>query len=315
MSGPSSYARPGAMVIGAGFIGTAVAEAFLAAGVDVTVVNRSPLNDRRAERLGDARIVIGDAGDAAVLEGALDDVGTVVFSAGAPTPAIGSEHAEDAMRLVLAPLVAVLDALTRRPGVRLLYLSSGGTVYGEPEVEPVPEDHPLRPGSVYARVNVEAERRLETYRTQHGVATTALRCANPYGPGQPGDRGQGLIGTLLWSDGAVPMYGDGSAVRDYIHVDDAAAVIVALAAHDGDLPPVINVGTGVGTSSAEIVSLVEKITQRTIPVRYEPPRSTDLRRVVLDVGLLRSLVDFDPVPIEQGIEATYVRNVAASLGG
>lgn len=314
MDGARGSGSSRTLVVGAGFLGTAVAEASLASGQSVTVLSRQPLDDGRAARLSHARVVLGDATDALLVEDALADADTVVFCAGVAVPTIAAHDLRSAVAESLPPLLTVLDALVRRrPTARLLYLSSGGTVYGEPSAELVHEDHPLRPTTAYGSINVEAERRLATYRSRHGVRTTSLRCANPYGPGQHAGRGQGLIGTLLWSDDPVPFYGDGSTVRDYVYVRDFASAVVALGGVRDELPQAINIGTGVGTSLSEVVTLVEKLTERPIPLRYEPARPTDLRRVVLDVSLLRRLIPFDPMPLDQGIAATYAEGLAAGV--
>jgi UDP-glucose 4-epimerase len=302
------------LVVGAGFLGTAVAEACLASGQPVTVLSRRPLDELSPTRPADARVLLGDATDALLVEDALTDVDNVVFCAGVAVPTIAAHDLRKAVAESLPPLLTVLDAITRRrPDARLLYLSSGGTVYGEPSVDPVPEDHPLRPTTAYGAINVEAEHRLVAYRSRHGVRTTSLRCANPYGPGQRSDRGQGLIGTLLWSDDEVPFYGDGSTVRDYVYVRDFASAVVSLCNLSTDLPPAINIGTGVGTSLNEVVTLVEKVTERTVALRYEPARPTDLRRVVLQTSLLESLIPYDPMPLDQGIAATYAEGLASGL--
>jgi UDP-glucose 4-epimerase len=302
------------LVVGAGFLGTAVAEASLAAGQSVTVLSRQPLDERAAARLSGAHVVLGDATDALLVEDALADVDNVVFCAGVAVPTIAAHDLRKAVAESLPPLLSVVDALTRRrPHARLLYLSSGGTVYGEPSIDPVPEEHPLQPTTAYGSINAEAERRLATHRSRHGVRTTSLRCANPYGPGQRAGRGQGLVGTLLWSDDEVPFYGDGSTVRDYIYVRDFASAVVSLCNLPTDLPPAINIGTGVGTSLSEVVALVEKVTERTALLRYEPARATDLRRVVLQTSLLESLIPFDPMPLDQGIAATYAEGLASGM--
>jgi UDP-glucose 4-epimerase len=102
-------------------------------------------------------------------------------------------------------------------------------------------------------------------------------------------------------------------LRDYIYVRDFASAVVALCALDTELPPAINIGTGVGTSLSEVVTLVEKVTERTVPLRYEPARATDLHRVVLQVSLLERLIPFDPMPLDQGIAATYAEGLASGL--
>jgi UDP-glucose 4-epimerase len=301
------------VVIGAGFIGAAVARAIAAQGSPVTVLTRAtnsppPLHDAAI------RVVLGDATDPAALDAALLDAGSVVFCAGAALPAEAESDPAGELTQAAQPLLATLEALRRRRGVRLLFCSSGGTVYGEPDQIPVHESHPLRSESAYGMAKVTAEHYLQLYASRHGVPTTALRCANVYGPGQVPFRSQGLVATLLASAATgreVVVFGDGSAVRDYVYIDDVAQATVELLEHD-DLPAAINVGTGVGTSVEALLQIVERTVGRPLRVRHEPARPSDLRRVVLDVTRLRSLVPFDAVSIVEGLERTWAYQKAAA---
>jgi UDP-glucose 4-epimerase len=257
---------------------------------------------------------MGDARHPSTLRDALLGATAVVFCDGGSVPAAAEAAPAEELERATAPLLAVLDALTGRPEVRLLFLSSGGTVYGEPERLPVDENQPLRPRTAYGTIKAVAEDHLRRYRDQHQVGATALRCANVYGPGQAPFRSQGVIATLLASAAIgreVVIFGDGTSVRDYLFVEDLAGVVGALLRLRA-LPPAINVGAGVGTSLRELLELVERTTQGPLRVRYEPERPTDLRRVVLDIRLLRSLVEFDPLPLAGGLQRTWDVDASAA---
>jgi UDP-glucose 4-epimerase len=301
--------RPfGTLVVGAGLIGGSVAAALLAAGHEVTVLTRSPPSPGVAARLAGARVVVGDAADAEPTAAAFEGAGTVVYCAGAAGPAEAERDPVAAERVTIRPLLGVLSAAERRPGTRLIFVSSGGTVYGDAGTAPVSEARPLRPMSAYARLKAEAEGHLAGARAHTGVTTTALRCANVYGPGQAPWRSQGVVATLLAaaaSDGAVvPLFGDGRAVRDHILIDDVARAVVSLLALPS-LPPAVNVGTGIGTTLSQLVALVEDVTGRHLAVRWHASRPTDLGHVVLDVALLRQLVGFAPTPLRAGLTALW----------
>jgi UDP-glucose 4-epimerase len=106
--------------------------------------------------------------------------------------------------------------------------------------------------------------------------------------------------------------GDGTVVRDYVHVDDVVKVVLGLAGRR-DVPPVVNVGTGVGTSVADLLRQVAEITGTTVPVERRPARPGDVHRVVLDIGLLRSLLPFDPLPVREGLARTWTAMSEAAL--
>ena len=293
------------VVVGAGFIGGAVARTLVDRGHRVTVLTRG--TSEPLAMGGGARVVVGDALDEAVVHDALIDARAVVYCAGGALPAEAERDPAAELRRATLPLLAALAALRERPGVPLLFMSSGGTVYGEPDQLPVHESHPLRPRTAYAVAKAAAEQYLGIYRELHGVPTTSLRCANVYGPGQVPYRSQGVVATMLASASSgreVVVYGDGGALRDYIFIDDVADVVAALLTKD-ELPSAINLGTGVGTRLDTLLSLVEETVQRPLRLRFEPKRPTDLERVVLDVGRLRGLVPFEPVEFADGLRRTW----------
>ena len=156
----------------------------------------------------------------------------VVFAAGTAKPAESNEHPMHEIAANLGPLVATLEGMRRASAPALTLLSSGGTVYGPHAPTPTPETAPLWPISTYGVLKVAAERYVGLFARQHGLAADILRCANVYGPGEPTHGSQGLIGVTraaLRADRPVVVFGDGSARRDFVHVDDVAETVVALA--------------------------------------------------------------------------------------
>jgi UDP-glucose 4-epimerase len=272
-----------AVVVGNGFIGSVVARALADAGRSVTVVGRQ---DR--DRLV---YLVGPGTD-------------VVFAAGPSVPAaveVDASAGVEALRLLetVIELVGAVDGT-------LLFVSSGA-VYGESDRLPVDEGHPLRPVNVYGTAMAAAEALVSEAVRRHGLAATALRCGNVYGPGQDPTRRQGLIAELLDAvavDRPVEIWGDGSIERDYLHIDDFAEVVLACAGRR-DLPPALNVGSGRATSVSELLDLVETVTGKAVDVRRRPGRSFDVGRIALDIGRLRGLTGFEPLPLETGIARTW----------
>jgi UDP-glucose 4-epimerase len=238
----------------------------------------------------------------------------VLFAAGSSVPA-DDENDPGKSIDAIAPLIAVLEAVRDSPGASLLFMSSGGAVYGEPETLPVVEDHPLRPQSAYGAAKAAAETYLAYYAARYRVHATALRCGNAYGPGQVPGRGQGLIGELLSAAEArrrVDVWGDGSCRRDYVYVGDVVESIVALGGRR-DLPAAINIGSGSATSVLEVISTVSDVMGRAVDVRHLPARPFDVQCVALDIQRLRRFVDFDPVSVRQGVGLTWKRMVADTV--
>jgi UDP-glucose 4-epimerase len=295
------------LVIGCGFIGSHLVEALMRAGEQPVVLTRSAPHKEIASLLGDGDLHLGDAADAEAAQGALEGVGSVIFCAGGLMPAASEQEPARDARLTLDPLLAVLDAMEDRPGAELLYVSSGGTVYGEPERLPVDEGHPTRPRGSYGMLRLECERELERRRLDRGLRSRILRCATVYGEHQRPERGQGAVVTFLHRverGEPVDLYGDGTSVRDYIYVGDVARACVEIRGLEGG-PPVLNLSTGEGTSLRGLLRLVEEELGEEATVVSHPGRRFEVETVTLDPSRLQALIDFRPTPLRAGIARTH----------
>jgi UDP-glucose 4-epimerase len=271
------------------------------------VLTRSSPADEVLAAIGPDNLHLGDAADAADLNAVLGEVRHVVYTAGGLLPAASEENPERDASLTLAPLRGVLEALRERPGVRLSYVSSGGTVYGQPERLPVSEEAPTRPLGTYGRLHLICEEEIERYRVEHSLPARILRCSTVYGEHQQPDRGQGAVATFLHRierGKPIHLYGDGGTIRDYVYAGDVAKTLVRLIDRK-DGPMVLNVGSGKGTSLRELLELVERETGRRATVEQRGERGFDVHAIVLDSSRLRAMLDFEPTPIEDGIARTH----------
>lgn len=272
-----------------------------------TVLTRSEPDAATRARIDGARLVIADAADAEQLRTALGEAGHVAWCAGGLLPAESNERPIDDVVGTLAPLLVALQALADRGWGHLTLISSGGTVYGNPTVLPVPEHAVLRPLTSHGITRLAAEHYVSLFADVHGVAGLSLRCANVFGAGQRPGRSQGVVAATFarLRDGAhIPVFGDGTSVRDYIHVDDVVDALMAL----WDLPTtpgVVNVGSGVGTSLSDLLALMEEVSGVAVRVDRHPARPGDVRGIVLDTTLLRSLIPFEPRPLRDGLARTW----------
>jgi UDP-glucose 4-epimerase len=297
----------GVLVVGGGFLGSHVVAGLAAEGARVTVLTRTRPDGAAASRIAGARTVVADAVDPSAIERALDNVDHVVWCAGGLLPADSNLDPIADVREALPPLLATLEALRRRPGVGLTFMSSGGTVYGNPMILPVPESHPTSPLTSHGVTKVAAEQYLGLYQDVYGVPALILRCGNVYGEGQRGDRSQGVIAaglTGVQTGRPFPMFGDGSSERDYLYIGDVVDVVCELLQRT-DVPRVVNVGSGQGATVAEVVAAIESVTGTTMTLDPRPARPGDVSRIVLDTSVLQSLVPFDPLPLRDGIALTW----------
>ena len=293
---------------GTGLLGSATAAAFCDLGADVVVVARHPLHSAaKARRLQGCTTVNGDAASPTLLAEVLEGAEHVVYSVGTSLPAESNANPARDIEQSLPPLINLLEALRERPGIGLTYYSSGGTVYGEPARLPVTEDEPCNPITSYGVTRLASEKYVGMYSRLYGIPSRVLRIANAYGPFQEAGRSQGVIASFLAAvrDGRpVRLFGDGEVRRDYVQVSDIARATVALAAI-GDGPLVVNVGTGVGHSLNELLDMVQRVTSLNVDVEHFASRHYDVRSLVLDVSRLRELIEWDPVPMEEGIASTW----------
>ncbi len=293
-------------VIGAGFIGTHVAEGLLGAGFETTVINRSPLDGRKARLLDGARVAILDASARKLLAPQLADADHVVYCAAGLMPAESNIDPVTDAGLSLPPLLNVLSLLAERPGIGLTFLSSGGTVYGPSDSAFIDEEHPTEPVTSYGVMKLAAEKYVLLHRAMHGVPARVLRCSNVYGPDQPATRSQGAVAVFvdrIVRGEPVPLYGDGSIVRDFVFVADVVDVILrSLSAGDGSAT--LNVGSGAGASLAELIALIEQISGLRARIEPLPDRGFDVPRVVLDVTRARNELGFEPTSLEEGLRRT-----------
>jgi len=294
------------LIVGWGFLGAAIGRRLAADGVGVTGLTRSASWRTDTARLAGSRIVVADVRDPDVLEDALADVDHVVFCAGGVTPPSAAADPPQAAAAMLPPLLAINEALSKRPHVALTYLSSGGAVYGDPDRLPVDETEPPLPISPYGALHLSAEMCAQAYARRFGTPTNILRCANVYGPGQAYDRDQGVIAIFLdriTRGLPITVFGDGSALRDYVLVDDVASAVARIVEDRIDVGTV-NVGSGQGHTVLEVVDAISHAIGKSPIVDPRPRRGFDVRSVVLDITRLSSLIPYAPTNFHRGLDMT-----------
>jgi UDP-glucose 4-epimerase len=205
--------------------------------------------------------------------------------------------------------LGLLEALRRRGGGRIVFASSGGTVYGRLHQTPVREEHPLAPITSYGAGKATAEIYLGLYRVTHGMDCRIARMANPYGAGQDPTRRLGAVTTFLHNaltGQPIEIWGTGEVVRDYVHISDVAACLVTLArAPRTDEAFIFNVGSGVGTSLNDIIAELESLMNRKLDVRRSENRPFDVPVSVLAIDRARRLLGWEPrLPLGEGIRLT-----------
>ncbi|MFG1300156.1 NAD-dependent epimerase/dehydratase family protein [Xanthobacter sp. V3C-3] len=235
----------------------------------------------------------------------LDGVTTVYHLAWSTIPASADpDPARDIIENVVGT-VRLLEAARRVPGLRIVFASSGGAVYGPAEGLPVHETHATRPVSAYGISKLMVEHYLEKHRALYGLDAVALRIGNCYGAGQHKHKGLGavtLFARAALRREAISLFGNGGVVRDYVHVDDVVDALIA-AAMRPTVPGPINIGSGVGHSLIEVIGKLEAALGRRIEVQRAAARTFDVSASVLDVSRARERLDWTPaITLDLGIE-------------
>jgi UDP-glucose 4-epimerase len=205
-------------------------------------------------------------------------------------------------RAIIEPSFRLMEQCARL-GIRFVLFSSGGTVYGESHGERVREDHLLAPKNYYGLSKVMLESYAQLCQRMHGLRYLLLRPSNPYGRHQRLQGAQGLIAVALGnmlSGRALQVWGDGSAVRDYLDVGDLAAAVVSLIDR-GVVDRTFNIGSGVGHSLNEVLAMLREVTGRALPVQYHAARSVDVQSIVLDTSALAAVIPWQPRPLRLGL--------------
>ncbi len=206
---------------------------------------------------------------------------------------------------------AVLDKCVKNGVKRVVFISSAGTVYGMAD-GPVSETSPTEPINSYGMQKLCVEKLLSVYGRIHSLDYRVVRLANPYGRFQRFDGVAGAVTTFVYramTSRMIKIYGDGSIVRDYIHIDDAIRGIVNVASCDGPVK-LFNLGSGVGTSLNELVACVGDTLGVAVRTEHVPARGVDVPYNVTDISLYeRTFGPLGAAPLREGIllTAEYLR--------
>lgn len=299
---------------GAGFIGSHVADAFVARGDRVWIIDDLSTG-KEANLNSGAEFIRASVNDEIVGDLFRKVGGFDIVSHHAAQIDVRKSVADPRLdaRINLDGLLNLLER-SREYGVqRFVFVSSGGVVYGEPDVRPTPENNSKNPLSPYGVSKLASEFYLSYYHKVHGLEYAALRYANVYGPRQDPHGEAGVVAifcTRLMEGKTLTVFGDGQQTRDYVFVGDVVAANIRVA----DTPPAsavtldqraFNVGTGVGTSVLRLAELLTRIHGAEAVIEHAAERAGELRHSCLDTSKLRQLGWQPRTSLEDGLRATY----------
>lgn len=292
------------LIGGNGFVGSHIKDLLLGMGASVRVLDRYPERFRDADRRVDYRI--GDFSDPKTMKNALAGIETVIHLQSTTVPSTSEHSNVFDIESNLIPTVRLLEAMVETGCQRIIYLSSGGAVYGNPSQVPTGEDAPLAPISSYGVIKSVIERYLQ-YFGRYGINALIVRPSNLYGIRQGNTGVLGLVNTLLEKalrDEEVVIFGDGSAVKDYVHIDDLLHFLTKAIAMNAT--GIFNVGSGQGVCVNEVIAAVRSVTGKELRIRHEDARPYDVARIILDITKAQTVLGWQPtVKLEDGIRQVW----------
>jgi UDP-glucose 4-epimerase len=300
---------------GAGFIGSHVADLFLAQEWEVTIVDdlssgkrenipgQAKLHEISVNSLELVRLVTAQNFDVIAYLAAQMDVRKSVADpiADAATNILGTLNLMEALRAAGS-------------GARVVFTSTGGVLYGDFNTPPNFETYPKDPESPYAIAKLSTEHYLAYYGRVHSMDSAALRFGNVYGPRQDPHGEAGVVAIFcgrILSNRPLTIFGDGRQTRDYVYVGDVARAVYLAATQP--LPPkgrldarAFNIGTGKGTSVIEIAELLQEVTGIKVPIEFAPHRPGEQQESFVNADKARELLGWTPqVSLPEGLARTF----------
>lgn len=293
---------------GGGFIGSAIADRLLKDDHELRIFERPRVEPYRkfTENEG-VEWVTGDIQSTHDVGEAIDGADVVLHLVSTTLPKNSNDDPIYDVQSNLVATLQVLNAMVARNVRKIVFISSGGTVYGIPKYLPIDEQHPTDPLVSYGIIKLAIEKYLHMFEYMHDFKATILRVANPYGERQRIETAQGVVGVFLYralNDMPIDIWGDGNITRDYIHVSDVAEAFVRAVEYFGP-KSVFNISSGVGTSLNELIAMLEDVFGKSIERRYHPGRPFDVPVSVLSNELAREELKWAPfTSIRDGIAHT-----------
>jgi len=300
---------------GGGFIGSHICDQLVAAGHEVRIFEKVGLSKNNIHHLGNrVEWMEGDFLNPDCLRNAVNGTEIIFHLISSTLPKDSNDNPVYDITSNIIPTLHMLEA-ARVAGVRKVILSSsGGTVYGIPRKIPITEEHPTEPICSYGIHKLMIEKYLFLYNKLYGLDYAIMRISNPYGERQRQTGGQGVIPIFLHKilhDEPIEIWGDGSVVRDYLHISDVARAAVMLM--DAQLShKILNIGSGTGRSLNALLEEIAKVAGLIPNVRYTPCRAFDVPANVLDITLAKDTLGWTPqVNLADGLRRTmeYLRNI------
>lgn len=293
---------------GGGFIGSTIADRLLLDDHELRIFERPRVVPYRKFKENErVEWVTGDLSNTHDVNDAIEGVDAVVHLVSTTLPKSSNEDPIYDIQTNLVATLQMLNAMVAQNIRKIIFISSGGTVYGNPVYLPIDEKHPTDPIVSHGITKLAIEKYLQMFECMHGIKAITLRVANAYGERQRIETAQGAVGVFLHhalKDIPLDIWGDGSVTRDYIHVSDVAEAFVQAVAYSGT-KNCFNISSGAGTSLNELIDMLEDVLGKPILRNYLHGRPFDVLVSVLNNDLAREELQWAPrICMQEGIVRT-----------
>jgi UDP-glucose 4-epimerase len=261
--------------------------------------------------------ITGDFTDPTSVANAIAGCEIIFHLVTASTPASANLDKVVDLTANVASTLHLLDACRETSVKRVVFVSSGGTIYGIPDQVPTPETSPTNPITAYGISKLAIEKYLGLYEYLYGLEYRVVRVANPFGPYQTAIKNQGVIAAFLrqaLTHEPIEMWGDGSITRDYVFIDDVVESLKLAATHGG-AGRIFNIGSGEGRTLNEIVASINRLLGKEIQVNRRSGRTVDVPVSILDTSFAARELNWYPrTPFEEGLASTisWMKSIEAS---
>ena len=301
---------------GAGFIGTNLVLALSKDSAnEITVADRDAAYFAHIEKLGLAgvRTVVSGLSPEEDYDALLAEQDVVYHLVSTSMPTNSNQHIPEELKANVLLSANLFEACVRQKVGKVVFISSGGTVYGKESACPLCEETPTNPISSYGVQKITIEKLLYLYNYMYGLDYRIIRLANPYGPYQRPNGVLGAVTTFTWKalhGEPIEVYGDGSVIRDFIYIDDAIRGILNIVNGESS-EHVFNLGSGQGTSIRQVLETVEAALGVQLNVIYTEARPVDVPVNYLDISRYEATFGpLNPIQLAEGIRKTadFMRN-------
>lgn len=283
---------------GAGFIGSHIADILLENNLDVTIFDKVNASKKNIEHIIDKiKFIEGDFNNSIDIKETLQNQHYAIHLVSSTLPADSNLNPAYDVETNLVSSINLFDECIKQRLKKVIFISSGGTVYGNPVKLPIKENHPTNPTSSYGIIKLTIEKYLFLYKTLKGLNYKVLRFGNPFGERQNPFASQGLIANLLYkikNKQTIKIWGDGKIVRDYFYVKDGAFAVL-LALKDQSAFDTFNISSGKGYSINQILEKFRKTLNLKFKLKYLEGRKFDVSKNILDNSRAQKILKWKPV--------------------